>query len=50
MISGAGRGFGKILLGAALIGAAFLAPGAGSLTFGKGFGLFAPGSFAKRIC
>jgi len=39
-ISGAGRGFGKILLGAALIGAAFLVPGGLSLSAGfkGGFG------------
>ena len=39
-ISGAGRGFGKILLGAALIGAAFLVPGGLSLSAGLkgGFG------------
>ena len=36
-ISGAGRGFGKILLGAALIAGAFLVPGS-PLVFGKGFG------------
>ena len=36
VISGA-RGFGRILLGAVLIGAAFLAPGS-TLVFGKGFG------------
>ena len=39
-ISGAGKGFGKILLGAALIGAAFLVPGGLSLSAGfqGGFG------------
>jgi len=36
-ITGAGRGFGRILLGAALIGGAFLFPGS-PLIFGKGFG------------
>lgn len=38
VVGGAGgRGIGKILLGAALIGGAFLAPGS-TLVFGKGFG------------
>jgi len=43
-ISGAGRGFGKILLGAALIGGAFLF---GGLQFGQLFGpIVQPGSLA----
>lgn len=37
VVGGAGGGFGRALLGAALIGAAFLAPGS-TLVFGKGFG------------
>ena len=37
VISGAGRGIGKVLLGAALIAGAFLVPGS-PLVFGKGFG------------
>ena len=44
VIAGAGRGVGKILLGAALIGLAIAAPGAG-FSFGKGgFGFIATGS------
>ena len=38
VITGAGRGFGKILLGAALIGIAIIAPGAGFGAGGVGFG------------
>jgi len=37
VVGGAGGNFGQVLLGAALIGAAFLAPGS-TLVFGKGFG------------
>ena len=37
VVGGAGGNFGRVLLGAALIGASFLAPGS-SLVFGKGFG------------
>jgi len=37
VVGGAGGNFGRVLLGAALIGAAFLAPGS-TLVFGKGFG------------
>ena len=45
MITGAGRGFGKILLGAALIGIAFLMPVAsGGLSLGAGI---KAGSLAK---
>ena len=44
VIAGAGRGVGKILLGAALIGLAIAAPGAG-FSFGKGgFGFIATGA------
>ena len=46
VISGAGRGMGKILLGAALIAGAFLAPGS-TLKFGKAFFGTGAGSFAK---
>ena len=45
-ISGAGRGFGKILLGAALIGLAIAAPGAGFSFGSKGIGFVASGSAA----
>ena len=44
VISGAGRGLGKVLLGAALIGLAIAAPGAG-FAFGKGgIGFIATGA------
>ena len=44
VIAGAGRGVGKVLLGAALIGLAIAAPGAG-FSFGKGgFGFIATGA------
>ena len=44
VITGAGRGLGKIFLGAALIGLAIAAPGAG-FSFGKGgFGFIATGA------
>ena len=44
VITGAGRGIGKIFLGAALIGLAIAAPGAG-FSFGKGgFGFIATGA------
>ena len=43
-ISGAGRGFGKILLGAALIGLAIAAPGAGFSFGSKGIGFIATGA------
>ena len=43
-ISGAGRGFGKILLGAALIGLAIAAPGAGFSFGSKGVGFIATGA------
>ena len=42
-ISGAGRGMGKLLLGAALIAGAFLVPGS-PLIFGKGFGVSLAGA------
>jgi len=52
-ITGAGRGFGKILLGAALIGAAFFVPqalGMKGLAFGaKGFGFAKAGALAKGL-
>ena len=49
VISGAGRGFGKILLGAAFIGVAFLVPGGLSLSSGisTGFGFANAGMLAK---
>ena len=47
MISGAGRGAGKILLGAVLIGIAIAAPGAGFLAQGSlGFGSTVAGKFS----
>ena len=47
VISGAGRGFGKILLGAVLIGVAIAAPGAGFLAQGSlGFGSTVAGKFS----
>ena len=52
-ISGAGRGFGKILLGAALIAGAFFVPqalGMKGLAFGaKGFGFAQAGVLAKSM-
>ena len=49
MISGAGRGFGKILLGAVLIGVAIAAPGAG-FAFGKsGIGFIATGAAPNAL-
>ncbi len=42
IMSGAGRGFNQVLLGAALIGASFLFPGAGM--FGAGAGVIGAGS------
>jgi predicted phage tail protein len=47
MISGAGRGVGKLLLGAVLIGVAIAAPGAGFLAQGSlGFGSTVAGKFS----
>ena len=50
-ISGAGRGFGKILLGAALIGAAFFVPQGLALSkgIGTGFGFAKAGALAKGM-
>ena len=48
VISGAGRGVGKILLGAALIGVAILAPGAGFMA-GGGFGFAGAGAMAGKF-
>ena len=48
VITGAGRGFGKILLGAALIGVAILAPGAGFMA-GGGFGFAGAGAMAGKF-
>ena len=50
-ITGAGRGFGKILLGAALIGAAFLVPQGLVLSkgIGTGFGFAKAGALAKGL-
>ena len=50
VISGAGRGMGKILLGVALIGIAIAAPGAGFLAQGSlGFGSTAVGAAATKF-
>ena len=48
VISGAGRGFGKVLLGAALIGIAIAAPGAGFMA-GGGFGFAGAGAMAGKF-
>ena len=50
-ISGAGRGIGKILLGAALIGAAFFVPQGLALSkgIGTGFGFAKAGALAKGL-
>ena len=50
-ISGAGKGFGKILLGAALIGAAFFVPQGLALSkgIGTGFGFAKAGALAKGL-
>ena len=48
VITGAGRGFGKILLGAALIGVAILSPGAGFMA-GGGFGFAGAGAMAGKF-
>ena len=48
VITGAGRGVGKILLGAALIGVAILAPGAGFMA-GGGFGFAGAGAMAGKF-
>ena len=50
-ISGAGRGIGKILLGAALIGAAFFVPQGLALSkgIGAGFGFAKAGALAKGL-
>ena len=55
VISGAGRGFGKILLGAALIGLAFIVPNGLVLSkaagggLAKGFGFMKAGGLAKAM-
>ncbi len=55
VISGAGRGFGKILLGAALIGLAFIVPNGLVLSkaagggLAKGFGFMQAGNLAKAM-
>ena len=51
VISGAGRGIGKILLGAALIGAAFFVPQGLMLSkgIGTGFGFAKAGALAKGL-
>ena len=51
VISGAGRGIGKILLGAALIGAAFFVPQGLALSkgIGTGFGFAKAGALAKGL-
>ena len=49
MISGAGRGFGKILLGAVLIGIAIAAPGAGFAFGSKGVGFIATGAAPNAL-
>ena len=48
VITGAGIGFGKILLGAALIGVAILSPGAGFMA-GGGFGFAGAGAMAGKF-
>ncbi len=48
VITGAGRGFGKVLLGAALIGVAILSPGAGFMA-GGGFGFAGAGAMAGKF-
>ena len=48
VITGAGRGLGKIFLGAALIGVAILAPGAGFMA-GGGFGFAGAGAMAGKF-
>ena len=49
MISGAGRGFGKVLLGAVLIGIAIAAPGAGFALGAKGVGFIATGAAPSAL-
>ena len=55
VVSGAGRGFGKILLGAALIGLAFIVPNGLVLSkaagggLAKGFGFMQAGNLAKAM-
>ena len=49
VISGAGRGFGKILLGAVLIGIAIAAPGAGFAFGSKGVGFIATGAAPNAL-
>jgi len=49
MISGAGRGMGKILLGAVLIGIAIAAPGAGFAFGSKGVGFIATGAAPNAL-
>ena len=49
MISGAGRGAGKLLLGAVLIGIAIAAPGAGFAFGSKGVGFIATGAAPNAL-
>jgi len=49
MISGAGRGVGKLLLGAVLIGVAIAAPGAGFAFGSKGVGFIATGAAPNAL-
>jgi len=49
VISGAGRGFGKVLLGAVLIGIAIAAPGAGFALGKGGFGFIATGAAPSAL-
>ena len=49
MISGSGRGMGKILLGAVLIGIAIAAPGAGFAFGSKGVGFIATGAAPNAL-
>ena len=49
MISGAGRGVGKLLLGAVLIGIAIAAPGAGFAFGSKGVGFIATGAAPNAL-
>ena len=49
VISGAGRGMGKVLLGAVLIGIAIAAPGAGFAFGSKGIGFIATGAVPNAL-
>ena len=49
VVGGAGGNFGKVLLGAALIGASFMFPGAGMFGKTSFFGKTATGTFAAKV-